>query len=129
MMGIDKAIHFFEEQKAVLEKHLKNGGEFADEALGATEAALMALKKQVPRAALGAKCPACGEFVDRAFVYCDCGQAIDWQITDCIHITCENCNLVVDKNKVCKRYADKVDEIRRIHEAALEKLRAEVNDE
>jgi hypothetical protein len=112
----EQAIKYFEEQLKVLDDHRKRGGEFAAEALEHTKTAIEALRKQVPRAALAAKCPACGEFVDREYDYCDCGQALDWQATDCIQITCEYCCYPDNKNIVCPRYADKVDEIRRIHE-------------
>lgn len=126
-MGIDKAIHFFEEQKAVLEKHLKNGGEFAKEALEATNTALEALKKQVPRALVGfgnavGDCTCCGIALDGTdTTYCDnCGQHIDLFLSGCIARTCYECTRYDINGIVCPYYDEKVDEIIRIHNEGRE---------
>lgn len=115
-MTISQAIKELKEQKLSLDRHVTRGATYCADYAEALGMAIAALKKQVPRAALGAKCPNCGELVDRELDYCDCGQAIAWTVTDCIQITCKYCCFPDDKNLVCHRYADKVDEIRRIHE-------------
>lgn len=127
IMAIIKAVKFFEEQKAVLEKHLKNGGEFAKEALAATDTALEALRKRVPRALTeynstfeDGKCPSCGSFFENGDFCYVCGQSISKLLSECIKTQCDEC--VYDRcsrkkhsGAVCEHYADKVDEIIRIH--------------
>ena len=115
MNKYEKAIKYFEEHKAKFAAM-----SFEDEAVENIGTALEVLRKQVPRAAVGGMCPNCKTTsVDRELDYCDnCGQALDWVTTDCIHITCEYCCYPDDKSTVCPRYAAKTDEIRRIHEEA-----------
>lgn len=100
-----------------------------DEELEAIETAIDALKKQVPRARQllpGRRkhgyCPNCGTHSwDKTNTYCSsCGQYTPVTLSNCIAASCLKCvckgNATDDK--VCERYAAKVDEIRRIHEEA-----------
>lgn len=127
MTKYEQAIKYFEEQQKVLDDHRKRGGEFAAEALEHTKTAIEALKKQVPRALttyqVGIKsgiCPTCNNIVtDRVNNNCHlCGQNIAFTASMCIAICCANCKNHSVDGPVCKLYADKVDEIRRIHEEA-----------
>lgn len=115
MNKYEKAIRYFEEHLAVLENHCKHGGDFALEARDHTRTAIKALRKQVPRAFLGGGCPNC-HIPNDGDEYCfACGQALSPEITDCVSRYCSECD-EYSGNKVCPLYADKVDEIRRIHE-------------
>lgn len=116
MTAAEKAIRYFEEQRVSLQEHVKRGGEFAKDALEATEEALKALKKQVPRALRDNRCPTCDLYNDDGdSICCSCGQALDPELTGCIAMECIECAENSEKS-VCPFYADKVDEIRRIHE-------------
>lgn len=99
--------------------------------------AILACKKEVPRSlvkygksgyARTGYCSTCGELIcnaytvnstDRPKKVCDkCGQAYDWQLSHCIHTACKDCEdryLKEIDGSVCKHYADKTDEIMRIH--------------
>ena len=122
MTKYEQAIKYFEEQLKVLDDHCKRGGEFAAEALEHTKTAIEALRKQVPRALHKlngdyGECSFCrvenNKFDDRCM---NCGQAIDTALSECINYGCADCVLHTADGLVCERYADKVDEIRRIHE-------------
>lgn len=117
MTKYEQAIKYLEEQLKVLDDHCKRGGEFAAEAL----------RKQVPRALttyqVGIKsgiCPTCNNIVtDRINNNCHlCGQNIAFTASMCIAIGCANCQNHSADGPVCKLYADKFDEIRRVHEEA-----------
>lgn len=122
MTKYEQAIKYFEEQLKVLDDHWKRGGEFAAEALEHTKTAIEALRKQMPRALHKldgdyGECRSCKAYNDKYDNYCmDCGQAIDTRLTECINYGCADCGLHKVDGPVCKHYADKVDEIRRIHE-------------
>lgn len=125
MNKYEKAIRYFEEHLAVLENHCKHGGDFALEARDHTRTAIEALRKQVGKVArcinrydLGL-CPNCGYQADIYHNYClNCGQALDPDTAECIKTHCIECPLHSVDGEVCDQYADKVDEIRRIHEEA-----------
>lgn len=123
MNKFEKAIRYFEEHLVVLENHCKHGGDFALEARDHTRTAIEALKKQVPRAAgcypvpAFGYCPVCGNEVEYGNDYCShCGQATSKQLAICVSSQCFECSKHAIGGKVCEQYADKVDEIRRIHE-------------
>ena len=126
MTKYEQAIKYFEEQLKVLDDYCKRGGEFAAEALEHTKTAIEALRKQVPRALIGLEiifgcCPSCGIALDGINTrHCEnCGQEIDFFVSECISLrTCYKCTRHDINDKVCPYYADKVDEIRRIHEEA-----------
>ncbi|MBE6890002.1 MAG: hypothetical protein E7485_08320 [Ruminococcaceae bacterium] len=128
MNKYEKAIRYFEEQCKALEEHCKRGGDFALGALEHTKTAIEAMKKQVPRAGINYKrnsissdCPNCGHDViciNNSVIHClHCGQLITRDITYCVNHKCVRCGKNGHK-RVCPYYADKVDEIRRIHEEA-----------
>lgn len=118
MNKYEKAIRYFEEHLVVLENHCKHGGEFAFEAREHTRTAIEALRKQVPRAMRDNRCPTCDSYNDDGdSICCSCGQVLDPEITGCIAMECIECAENSEKS-VCPFYADKVDEIKRIHEEA-----------
>ncbi|MBE6902904.1 MAG: hypothetical protein E7478_10535 [Ruminococcaceae bacterium] len=86
MNKYEKAIKYFEEHMKVLDNHCKHGGDFALEAREHTQTALEALRKQSD------------------------------QVSFCIAANCTNDCLEFSNGPVCEHYADKVDEICRIHE-------------
>lgn len=116
-MGIQEAIKELNEQKAALDKHIARGGEFGKKYSEALGMGIKALEKQVPRAFLGGECPNC-HIPNDGDEYCfACGQALSPEITDCVSRYCTECD-GYSGDEVCPLYADKVDEICRIHEEA-----------
>lgn len=120
MNKYEAAIAYFKEHKSILAA--KN---FENEAVEHINTAIEAMKKQVPRALttyqVGIKsgiCPTCNNIVtDRINNNCHlCGQNIAFTASMCIAIGCANCQNHSADGPVCEYYADKVDEIRRIHE-------------
>ncbi len=119
MNKYEKAIKYFEKRKAE-----KAAMSFEDEAVENINTALEALRKQVPRALddytpvyLEGECPTCGRFYNGE-TYCGtCGQRVCLQLSECILRRCSECPQCDNfGDRVCENYADKVDEIRRIHE-------------
>ena len=123
MNKYEKAIRYFEGNSKVFEEHCKRGGDFASEALEHTKTAIEAMKKQVPRALKKYNhiyeegiCPSCGADYDMSD-YCGvCGQKTSGMLSYCTVVHCADCYEHTFDGPVCKLYADKVDEIRRIHE-------------
>lgn len=116
MTKYEQAIKYYEEQLKVLDDHCKRGGEFAAEALEHTKTAIEALKKQVPRAQLDGVCTKCGSYT-HSDNYCGvCGQVLNHEISKCISKNCFSCHEYSSNGPVCHHYADKGDEIRRLHE-------------
>ena len=126
MTQIEKDIKVMQEYHDTLELHLQRGGDFAADMLSAVKSALKCMKKAVPRALTDCdddftygQCAECGNTCDEFADCCDeCGQRLDWATTKCISRKCISCGLHENGGKVCERYADKVDEIRRIHDNA-----------
>ncbi len=99
----------------------------------AVQEAIGACKKEVPRSlvnygaygcARNGYCPSCNNLISTIRTTppekrCDiCGQAYDWQLSRCIHNHCDECqwrSINELTGNVCKHYADKADEIMRLH--------------
>ncbi len=136
-MTIKQAIKELNEQKAALDKHIARGGEFCEGYAEALGMAIDLMEREIPRAVVNYNpkatiidgsydeddirgyCPRCGAPLyigDECYM---CRQRISWRLTECIYNGCEICGrrLLCD-DKACEYYADKVDEIRRIHEEA-----------
>lgn len=118
MNKYEAAIAYFKERKSILAA--KN---FEDEAVEHINTAIEAMKKQVPRALKKfvpiydeGKCPNCGQYYEPSDYCGSCGQKISLLTSECISKNCVDCYEHTDGSKVCEHYADKVDEIRRIHE-------------
>lgn len=66
-------------------------------------------------------CPTCGGFESNLHSDCsvtvcrNCGQLLDWQLSRCIVTKCVDCKRHSSDGAVCPHYADKADEIRRVH--------------
>ncbi len=130
-MTIPQAIKELNEQKAALDRHIAKGATYCDDYAEALGMAIDLMEREIPRAVVDydtdpksdikGYCPKCGEPLwDKNGDRCGaCNQAISWRLTECIYNGCEICGrrLLCD-DKVCEYYADKVDEIRRIHEEA-----------
>lgn len=128
-MTIEQAIKELNEQKTALDKHIARGGEFGKKYSEALGMGIDLMEREIPRAVVDydpdpksdikGYCPKCGvPLWDKHNDRCGaCNQAISWRLTECIYNGCEICGrrLLCD-DKVCEHYADKVDEIRRIHE-------------
>lgn len=123
-MTISQAIKELKEQKLSLDRHVTRGATYCADYAEALGMAIVALKKQVPRALhslIGddGLCPSCGYENENYNSHCvKCGQAISGFLSECIKHGCYSCGLNEADGPVCPRYADKVDEIRRIHEEA-----------
>lgn len=123
-MTIKRAIKELKEQKAALDKHIAKGGEYCKEYAEALGMGITALKKEMPRALIHVDdeqgmCQICKTDNEAHNVYCiQCGQAISKTLTYCISTNCIDCKHHEKSARVCEHYADKVDEIRRIHEEA-----------
>lgn len=121
-MTIPQAIEELKHQKAALDRHIAKGATYCDDYTEALGMAIKALKKEMPRALHNldidyGRCPFCKESTSAYDDHCrNCGQAIGTDLTDCVSRSCADCRLHKADGPVCPRYADKVDEIRRIHE-------------
>ena len=120
MNKYEAAIAYFKERKAILAAK-----SFEDEAVEHINTAIEAMKKQVPRTVIesGAVdwhyCPNCGRVIDQYDEHCmNCGQAVNVRLTECVSRKCFACRDHTTDGPVCENYADKIDEIRRIHEEA-----------
>ena len=91
MITLKEAIKEMEDLHDSLVKHYNRGGEFAKPQLEATEWAIRCMNGFL-RVPINAQ--------------------------ECVQVSCENCHRNDEKKsgRVCSLYADKVDEIRRIHE-------------
>lgn len=133
-MTIEQAIKELNEQKAALDKHIARGGEFCEAYAEALGTAIDLMEREIPRAVvgynpkatriygsydeddIGGYCPRCGAplYVEEECYICR--QRISWELTECIYNGCDTCGKrLVSGGKVCEHYADKVDEICRIH--------------
>ena len=128
-MTIEQAIKELNEQKAALDKHIARGGEFGKKYSEALGMGIDLMEREIPRAVdnynpkpeseTKGYCPKCGmPLWDKHNDRCGaCNQSISWRLTECIYDGCEICGKrLLCGDKVCEHYADKVDEIRRIHE-------------
>ena len=97
-----------------------------DDECEALEMAVQCMKKQIPRARIlngkvtkNGYCPECGaRNWEKTVEYCSsCGQHTPYRLSKCIKTVCYEC-VRGNAEKVCEHYADKADEIRRIHESA-----------
>lgn len=125
-MTISQAIKELKEQKLSLDRHVTRGATYCADYAEALGMAIVALERRVPRALehydekndSRGFCPRCGwrnSGFDKMCRYC--GQIIDPSTSACVSMSCIGCSCNNDKH-VCVLYADKVDEIRRIHEEA-----------
>ena len=123
MKSITKDIRTLQEFHAVLATHSKRGGAYATPMKKAIGTALSCMERHKPIALIKFDieeyegiCPECGTMCDTYSKYCNiCGQAIDVRLSACIATSCVDCSRN-NGYRVCDYYADKVDEIRRIHE-------------
>lgn len=118
MNKYEEAIAYFKERKAILA-----GASFENEAVEHINTAIEAMQKQVPRALKKfvriydeGKCPNCDAYYEPSDYCPSCGQALSLLTSECISKNCVDCYEHTFDGPVCEHYADKVDEIRRIHE-------------